>query len=49
MKVKFGTNKRDMSFSKIKEVLDIPDLIKSKNERFLKEIWRDCSGTFPLL
>ncbi|KKI51562.1 DNA-directed RNA polymerase subunit beta [Christensenella hongkongensis] len=37
--VKFGTNKR-MSFSKIKEVLDMPDLIeiqKNSYERFLKE------------
>ena len=37
--VKFGTNKR-MSFSKIKEVLDMPDLIeiqKNSYERFLAE------------
>ena len=37
--VKFGTNKR-MSFSKIKEVLDMPDLIeiqKNSYKRFLEE------------
>ena len=37
--VKFGTNKR-MTFSKIKEVLDMPDLIeiqKNSYKRFLEE------------
>lgn len=48
--VKFGTNKR-MSFSKIKEVLDMPDLIeiqKNSYERFFEGgSWRSAQRHFP--